>query len=85
MVSNLRKLDESDTGSDLVNPNLYRPVIGSLMYLIHLRLDICYVIITLSQCMSDLRHRHLVATKHVLRYLHGTIIYGVRYVSDKLY
>jgi hypothetical protein len=32
--------------------------------------------------MVDPRHVHLVATKHVLRYLHGTIVYEIRYVSD---
>jgi hypothetical protein len=32
--------------------------------------------------MVEPRHVHLVAAKHVLRYLHGTIGYGLRYVSD---
>jgi hypothetical protein len=32
--------------------------------------------------MVEPRHVHLVETKHVLRYLHGTVGYGLRYVSD---
>jgi hypothetical protein len=32
--------------------------------------------------MVEPKHVHLVATKHVLRYLHGTVGYGLRYVSD---
>ena len=32
--------------------------------------------------MADLRHIHWVAGKHILRYLHGTISYGIRYASN---
>ena len=42
MLSNLRKLHEFDTRSDLVDPTLYKQLIISLMYLIHSRLDIFY-------------------------------------------
>ena len=42
MVTNLKKLHDSDTGLDLVDPIMYRPLIGSLMYMIHTRPDICY-------------------------------------------
>ena len=31
--------------------------------------------------MSDSRHLHWVAAKHVLRYLRGTVGYGLRYTS----
>ena len=33
--------------------------------------------------MVEPRHVHMIATKHVLRYLRGTIGYGLRYVSDE--
>ena len=32
--------------------------------------------------MSDLKHIHLVVAKHVLRYVRGTITYGLRYTSS---
>jgi hypothetical protein len=32
--------------------------------------------------MFELRLVHLIAAKHVMRYLKGTIDYGLRYVSD---
>jgi hypothetical protein len=32
--------------------------------------------------MVEPRHVHWMETKHVLRYLRGTIGYGLRYVSD---
>jgi len=32
--------------------------------------------------MVEPRHVHQIASKHVLRYLHGTTGYGIRHVSD---
>jgi hypothetical protein len=32
--------------------------------------------------MSEPRHRHWIAAKHVLRYLRGSIAYGLRYISS---
>jgi hypothetical protein len=32
--------------------------------------------------MVEPRHVHCIVAKHVLRYLHGTVGYGLRYVSD---
>jgi hypothetical protein len=81
MVTNLKLL--SDSSSDLVDPMMYRQLIGSLMYLVNTRSNICFVVNTLSQYMVEPRHVHLVATKHVLRYLHGTVGYGLRYVSGR--
>jgi hypothetical protein len=40
MITNLWKLHDFDTGSDLVDPTMYRQLIGSLMYMIHTRPDI---------------------------------------------
>ena len=69
MVSNLRKLPESDFGLGLVDPTFYRHLIGSLVYFIYLKLDICDDVSSLSQFMSYLRNNHWVVAKHVLRYL----------------
>jgi hypothetical protein len=51
------------------------------MYLVNTKLDICYAVNVLSQFMSQPRQTHWIATKHVLRYLQGTIGYGLRYAS----
>ncbi|XP_057830956.1 secreted RxLR effector protein 161-like [Cryptomeria japonica] len=78
METNL-KLRESAASSDLVDPTMYRQLIGSLMYLVNTRPDICYAVSALSQFMCEPRHIHLVAAKHILRYLRGTIGYGLKY------
>jgi hypothetical protein len=80
MVTNLKLL--SDTYSETVDATMYRQMIGLFMYLMNTRPYICFVVNTLSQYMVEPRRVHLVATKHVLRYLKGTIDYGLRYVSD---
>ena len=53
------------------------------MYLTNTRLDIFFVVNTLSQFLIDLRHVHLIAAKHILRYLRATIDYGLKYEADQ--
>jgi hypothetical protein len=71
-----------DTSSELVDATLYRQIIGSLMYLTNTRPDICFVVNTLSQYLVEPRHVHLVAAKHVMRYLKGTLDFGLCYTGD---
>jgi hypothetical protein len=52
------------------------------MYLVNTRPDICYAVNVLSQFMSQPKHTHWIAAKHVLRYLQGTIGYGLRYAAN---
>jgi hypothetical protein len=52
------------------------------MYMIHTRQDIYYAMIAMSQFMNEPRQRHWVAAKNILRYLRGTITYGLRYTSS---
>jgi hypothetical protein len=68
-----------DTSSVLIDATLYRQIIGSLMYLTNTRPDICF---SLSYFLVEPRHVHLVAAKHVMRYLKGTIDYGLSYDGD---
>jgi hypothetical protein len=57
-------------------------MIGSLMYLKNTRPDICFAVNTLSQYLVEPRHVHLVAAKNVMRYLKGTLDYGLCYTGD---
>jgi hypothetical protein len=82
MISNSKKLHDQVTGSDPEDPTIYRQIIGSLKYLVHTKPDICYAVNALSQFMCELKHIHMVAAKHILRYVRGTIAYGLRYTSS---
>jgi hypothetical protein len=55
-----------DLDLDLVDPSLYGQLIGSLMYLVNNRPNICVVVNTLSQFMVKPRQIHWIATKHVV-------------------
>jgi hypothetical protein len=52
------------------------------MYLTNTRPDICFVVNTLSQFLVEPRRVHLVVAKHVMRYLKGTMDYGLSYDGD---
>ena len=47
------------------------------------RPDIYFVVNTLSQFLINLRHLHLIASKHILRYLKGTFDYGLKYKTNQ--
>ena len=80
MTTNTKLL--CDTSSEIVDATMYKQMIGSLMYLMNTIPYICFVVNTLSQFMVEPRRVQLIAAKHVMRYLKGTIDYRVRYVSD---
>jgi hypothetical protein len=46
------------------------------MYLVNTRPGICFAVNTLSEFMVEPRSAHWTTTKHILRYLCGTIEYG---------
>ena len=59
---------------------LYRVFVGSLLYLsCWSRPDIAFAISELSRFVSDQYHTHMVAAKHLLRYLNGTKQLGLVY------
>jgi hypothetical protein len=76
IVMDLKKVNDDD--SDEIDSQL----IGSLMYLVNTRPNSCYAVNVLSQSMSQPRQPHWIAVKHVLRYIRGTIGYGLRYASS---
>ena len=69
MASNLILL--SDALSEAVDATIYRQMIGSLMYLTNTRPYICFAVNTLSQFLTDPRHVHLTAAKHIFEVPEG--------------
>ncbi|KAI3641430.1 hypothetical protein MIR68_000560 [Amoeboaphelidium protococcarum] len=65
---------------DFEQPDVYRSVVGSLMYLlVATRPDIAFAVSELSRAVSRPSQRHWQAAKRVLRYLRGTIDMGLVY------
>ena len=79
MEINLHKIKEAAAKSPSIDYTLYKQMIGSLMYSVNTRQDICYVVNALSQFMCEPKEIHLVAVKHILRYLQGTLNFGLKY------
>eukprot|EP00253_Pinus_taeda_P036715 PITA_36715 len=71
MITNLKRLRSFQ--SSPVDPSRYRQLIGSLMYLLNTRPNICFAVNILSQFQVEPKHDHWIATKHILRYLQGTL------------
>ena len=82
MVANWKKLHASK--GELADPRLYRRLIGSLMYLVNTRLDLCFAVNTLSQFMVEPRSVHWVVAKHVLRYLSRASKSVPKFFSSKI-
>ncbi|MBV8801912.1 MAG: hypothetical protein JO131_02910, partial [Gammaproteobacteria bacterium] len=62
-----------------VDPTHYRSLIGSLRYLTCTRPDILYGVGLISRYMEKPDSTHLKAAKRILRYIRGTISYGLVY------
>ena len=67
--------NKASTGNEIEfeNANLYREIVGSLIYLMTCtRPDLCYIVTYLSQYLSKPMKSHYGMAKQVLRYLQGT-------------
>eukprot|EP00253_Pinus_taeda_P004436 PITA_04436 len=64
MITNWKKIDASEDKD--VDPTLYGRLIGSLMYLVNTKPDICYDVNSLSEFMVESKRAHWTAAKHVL-------------------
>ena len=74
MELNLKLL--SVASSESVDSTMYRQMIFSLIYPMNARLDTCFAV-------NTLRHVHLITVNHILRYLKGTINYGLKYEANR--
>ena len=62
---------------ELVDPTLFKHIVGSLRYLCNSRPDIAYAVGIISRFMSEPRVSHLLTTKRVMRYIKGTLEFGI--------
>ena len=66
--------------TELSDSRLYREIVGSLIYVMTCtRPDLCYIVSMLSQYMTKPTLAHLGMATHVLRYVQGTMHYGLKF------
>ncbi|WVZ50881.1 hypothetical protein U9M48_002088 [Paspalum notatum var. saurae] len=62
-----------------VDATNYRSIVGGPRYLVHTRPDLAFAVGFVSRFMEDPHEDHLTAVKHLLRYVAGTMDYGIVY------
>uniref|UniRef100_A0A2N9EH95 CCHC-type domain-containing protein n=1 Tax=Fagus sylvatica TaxID=28930 RepID=A0A2N9EH95_FAGSY len=71
-------------GEPIIDPTLYRIVVGSLVYLTITHPDIAHAVQLVSQFVSDPRRLHLTALHRIIRYLRSTFDLGLPYYKSAL-
>jgi hypothetical protein len=64
-------------GALVSDPTAYRSLAGALQYLTFTRPNIAYPVQQVCLHMHDPREPYLMAAKHILRYLQGTLDHGL--------
>ncbi|KAL7611324.1 hypothetical protein Lser_V15G14276 [Lactuca serriola] len=72
-----------DEGSEPVNSTEYRSIVGALRYLTHTQPDISFTVGIVSRFMEKPQLKHLQAVKVILRYMKGTMDFGIKYSKEK--
>jgi hypothetical protein len=81
MQPKLKLRKESESAK--VDATKYRSLVGSLRYLVNTRPNLAFSVGYVSMYMEESHEDHLAAVKHILRYIAGTIDYGVFYPRRK--
>ncbi|GJZ01477.1 ribonuclease H-like domain-containing protein [Tanacetum coccineum] len=71
-----------DGSTPVVDPTLYRSLAGSLQYLTFTRPDITYAVQQVLSNKHDHREPHFSALKRILRFVQGTLDYGLQLFSS---
>ncbi|XP_015170784.1 uncharacterized mitochondrial protein AtMg00240-like [Solanum tuberosum] len=78
------KLSKNDEAEN-VDETLYRSLVSCLMYLTATRSDILYVVSLLSRFSNCAADTHFRAAKRVIRYVKGTLNFGIKLYANKKY
>jgi hypothetical protein len=73
---------EDGRETPLVDSTMYIQLVGSLLYLTHSRPDLSYVVGVVSRFMQEPHELHWEVAKRILRYVQGTITFGIHYATD---
>ena len=76
------KLDATD-GYVIADVKMYQQMVGNLIYLTITRPDIAFSVGIVSRYMQEPKKVHLVAAKRILRYIKGTLDYGILYSNHE--
>nr|KYP31214.1 Retrovirus-related Pol polyprotein from transposon TNT 1-94 [Cajanus cajan] len=79
---NQKEKFSKDDGIDKVEEHQFRSLIGCLMYLTAIRPDIMFDVSMLSRFMHCASEVHLQAANRIVRYIKGTVDYGVKYTHS---
>ncbi|KAJ0522114.1 putative RNA-directed DNA polymerase [Helianthus annuus] len=77
------RLTKEDPEEEDVDQNMYRILMGCLMYLTNTRPDIAFAVSKLSRFMERPKRSHWEAGKRVLRYIKGTLNHGIIYSKGR--
>ncbi|XP_019175563.1 PREDICTED: uncharacterized protein LOC109170880 [Ipomoea nil] len=82
-ISTSTKISKDDTGPS-VDSTVYRSLIGSLLYLTASRPYVMFSVGMCARYQSYPKESHLIAAKRILKYIKGTIQYGIwhRYIRE---
>ena len=76
------KLTTANKESTIVNQELYQSTVGKLLYLsIRTRPDIAFAVSTAAKFTAKPTEQHWKAVKHILRYIAGTINFGLQFTK----
>lgn len=64
-------------GAPKADQGMYQRLVGRLIYLAHTRPDVAYAVGVVSQFMHEPQEDHMEAALRIVRYLKGTVGYGV--------
>ncbi|KAI5336297.1 hypothetical protein L3X38_015564 [Prunus dulcis] len=81
LVANERLCKED--GSEAANESEYRQIVGSLLYLTATRPDIMFAYSLLARFMHNPTRKHMGTAKRVLRYIQGTLDFGIEFIKGK--